>query len=105
MSESNNERDLARNPPRWLRFIVGSLGSSVVVGPPFAVRLSAANLETANEVSVFASGTGVVIGGAWLLSIILTTVIKEDHILKCFLTSIGVPGLVVALTLGTQIIE
>ena len=77
----------------------------MTVGPPVAVRLSAASLETANEVSVFVIGTGVVFGGIWLFSIILTTVIKEDHILKCFLTSIGIPGLVVALTVGTQIIE
>ena len=94
--------DLAKHPPWWLRLTVGVLGSSLVTAPPFAVRFLAVNFDATDAVRNFVIGTGIVFGCAWAVSVLLTTVMQEDHILKCFLTSIGIPGFAVSMTIGTQ---
>lgn len=97
--------DFATNPPWWARMVVGILGTAIVIAPPFAARFSTTNLEEPNEITAFIIGTGVVYGLAGLLSVFLTTIMKEDNILKCLFTSLGIPGIAVSLSVGAQLIQ
>ncbi len=87
------------------RLFVGLVGSTVVVAPPLGQRLVSSFGAPPAEAVAFDVGTAVTIIGAWVLSVFLTAYMKEDHIMKCVLTSLGIPGLVVSLTIGFQVIQ
>ncbi len=95
------------NPPPWQRAVVGFLGASAVVAGPIWSRIAQSIQTSIPEESVQPVGTGMVIALAftWALAIFLTTVMREDHIIKCLLTSLGLPGLVVAAAVGFQSVQ
>ena len=101
MSETNGY------PGPAARTFVGFTGSTLSVAPPiwtwfYVGFLNGPVREGAQAVT---TGTVIVLGMAWLISFFLTAYMKEDHILKCVLTSIGLPGVVVSLALGLQSIN
>lgn len=106
MTENGAKFDLAKDPPWWLRFIVGMLGSTLMIAPPFALKLINVNDNAPpQELWAFIIGTGVVLGVAWLISVMMTGFTREDHIWKCFMTSLGIPGIAISLTVGSQLIN
>jgi hypothetical protein len=52
---------------------------------------------------LFELGAIVPLGFAFFLSVVITTCMEEDHIMKCVLTSIGIPGFAVSLVTMAQL--
>ena len=90
------------NPGFFARLVVGILGSSVVVTAPVINWINSVQDENAKNVAI---GFLFVLGFAWCLSVFLTSYMKEDHILKCLFTSLGLPGIIISLSLFTQAIQ
>ena len=98
------------HPPWWQRLIVGIVGATVVVAVPAGVRINAVFIGSASAdipapIEPFVIATLIAFVCAWLLGIALTTFVEEEHILKCFLTSLGVPAIALAIALGVQSVE
>lgn len=99
------------HPPWWQRLIIGIVGATVVVAVPAGVRVNAIFVGSASAegllplVEPYVIGTLIAFVCAWLLGIALTTFVEEEHVLKCFLTSIGVPAVALAIALGVQSVE
>lgn len=94
-------------PGLWARLFVGVVGASVTVSGPIWTWVSTTILTDGPLEGAQPVVTGIIFGlaFAWLLSVFLTAYIKEDHILKCLLTSIGLPGIVVSMAVGFQSIQ
>ena len=92
------------NPGPLARFGVGFFGASVVTAPPLGQRIQA-SFFTVPEAETFDSGIFFALVSAWALSVFLTAYMEEDHILKSLLTSLGIPGVVVSLSIGFQAIR
>ena len=86
------------SPPWYLRGVVGSLSATLVVGPPvwnwYKWELTGVPIEGIQNVPTI---TVIMLGVSWLLATILTGYMREDHVLKCVLSGVGLPGIVVAI--------
>lgn len=83
------------------RFWTGVGGATLVVVIPLSNGITAlvAQQEVARSFSVGVLAAFVV---AWFLGVLLTWRIPEEHLLKCLLTSVGVPGFLVSIATATQ---
>ena len=94
-----------RNPGLGARLVVGLIGATIVVASPLGVRIAASVYGLPQEAQAFEIGTFVTLIGAWAMAVFLTAYMEEDHILKSLLTSLGIPGVVVSLSIGFQAIR
>ena len=90
-------------PTRTQRLWVGLLGSGLSVAAPITNRIVSGVMSEVPGAWVFELGTIVPLSFAFALSVVITTWIEEDHIMKCVLTSIGIPGFAVSLVTIAQI--
>lgn len=100
-----------RPPPWWQRLIVGVVGATAVVAVPAGVRVNAMFMGlapaggVAPQIELYSIASLIAFVSAWLLGIVITAFVEEEHILKCFLTSVGVPAIALAIALGVQNVE
>ena len=88
----------------WERFIIGVFGASLVTAAPMLNYIYAPPLEQARDISTEASGGAfVTLLIAWATSIYLTTRMKDDNLLRCFFTSVGLPAILVAAAQLSQV--
>ena len=99
----------AQGHPGWLvRFVVGIIGSAVPLIGPFIVKFAV--FEASSESITAAARVGAVSTMAlmilaWCLSVVVTTFMPEDHLLKTVLGSLGIPGVIVSGAVGLQALQ
>ncbi|HVM80650.1 MAG TPA: hypothetical protein VMU06_16645 [Stellaceae bacterium] len=91
--------------PSWFtRLLIGLLGSAVPLVGPFILKFTAyAGAESVTAAARAGTiGALVVMGLAWAISVLITAVSHEDHVMKCVMASLGFPGLVISMGIGIQ---
>jgi len=79
--------------------IVAALGAALPTLPPVISALFAADVPGAQTIEVGTMATLII---AYFLSIFITVKLDCKHIYECLISSLGLPGVVIALAVGAQ---
>lgn len=89
--------------PTWERLCVAVLGASLVTAPPIINRFAVETAEGFEAISNVVFGGAAVFTLAWVLSVLMTVRMDEDHVVKYLLMSVGLPGFVASMALVGQL--
>ena len=79
--------------------LVAALGAALPTLPPVLSALFAPDAPGAQTIEL---GTMLTLIIAYFLSIVITMESKFEHIYECMISSLGLPGVVIALAVGAQ---